>query len=302
MARNALGTGLGALIPGPRFPNLRDDYFLCPVEEIDFDPTQPRQAFDEQALAELEQSVREKGILQPLLVRSDGARYLLVAGERRLRAAKRVGLAEVPVLVKDVATEEAFELALIENIQREDLNAIEEAAAYERLLSARSYTQDALAKRIGKNRVTIANSVRLLKLETDLQQLVIDGQLTAGHARSLLSVSNGLHRKDLAQRIVTDGLSVRAAEAAVAELKASSSPDKPAPQPKRRKATPLQPYFDTVAAELSEALGSTVAVTAKGRKGRVTIEFRSVEDLRALRDRIVGAAESPFSTATPAEA
>ena len=301
MARNALGKGLGALIPGPRYPNRRDDYFLCAVADIDFDPTQPRQLFDEAALGDLEQSVREKGILQPLIVRSDGERYLLVAGERRLRAARRAGLSEVPVLVKDVATDEAFELALIENIQREDLNAIEEASAYKRLLDARGYTQDALSARIGKNRATIANSVRLLNLERDLQQLVIDGQLSAGHARCLLSVDNGLHRKDLAQRIVADGLSVRATEAAVAELKdAPGAPDKP---PKRKpRSAPLQPYFDTVAAELAAALGLAVQVTSRGRKGRVMIDFRSVEDLRALRDHVVGAAESPFSEAPAAEA
>ncbi|MGM0577261.1 MAG: ParB/RepB/Spo0J family partition protein [Myxococcota bacterium] len=284
--RNSLGKGLGALIAPPKYSNLSDEYFLCPIAQVRPDPEQPRQRFDDDALAELIGSIKEKGILQPLVVRKDDQGYVVVAGERRLRAAAQAGLEEVPVLVKDVATEEAFELALIENIQREDLNPVEEAQAYQRLLDRPGMTQDGLARRIGKNRSTVANALRLLRLEAPVQELVVDGKLSAGHARAVLSVDQPDERTDLARTIVDRGLTVREAESAARKLK---EPDT-TPKRSKRSTHPLQPYCDGVAEELAEALGTRVTVKSRGRKGRVILEFKGVDDLRRLRDRLVAAA------------
>lgn len=295
--RQALGKGLGALIAPPRYRNLDDSFFLCPVSEIRPDPHQPRQRFDDGALSELVDSIREKGVLQPLIVRrSDAGDYLIVAGERRFRAAKQAGLTEIPVLVKDVATDEALELALIENIQRQDLDAIEEALAYERLLQRSGYTQEVVARRVGKQRSTIANAVRLLRLPHDLQQRVIDGALTPGHARAVLSLDEPDLQQTLAQRITEEGLSVRQAEQAARRARTearAASPDDPQAPPKRPKRQPaLKPYFDGVAQEITDALGLPTEVRSRGRRGRVVIEFATVEDLRTLRDRLVAMTEA----------
>ncbi len=282
--RQSLGRGLGALLPPPHYANVSDEYFFCPISEIAADPLQPRQTFDPTALDELVQSVREKGVLQPLIVRKVGAGYVVVAGERRLRAATAAGLAEVPVLVKDVASQEALELALIENIQREDLNAIEEAQAYRRLLDRPGMTQETLAHRVGKSRSAIANSLRLLGLEADLQAHVLDGRLSAGHARALLAVDDEEHRGELAQRAVRDGLSVRDLEREAKQARA--------PRAKRAAASeggPLKPYCDALADEISEALGANVKVQLRGRKGKLVISFQGIDDLRRLRDQIGGA-------------
>ena len=279
--RKTLGRGLSALLPAPRFANLSDDYFMCRLSEIDADPDQPRQTFEPQALAELVQSIKEKGILQPLVVRRDGERFRVVAGERRLRAATAAGLDEVPVLVKDVASEEALELALIENIQREDLNPIEEARAYQRLLQRPQMTQDVIARRVGKQRSTVTNAIRLLRLQPELQQHIVDGALSAGHARTLLSVDDPTDRAELARRVIEDGLSVRATEHATRDLKR--------PEPRTRKAAPvhpLQPYCDAVAEELQTHLGTAVRVKVRGRKGRIEIAFEGIEQLRSLRDAL----------------
>lgn len=284
--RKALGRGLGALIAPPRYSNINDDYFMCPIGDVQPDPEQPRQRFDDRALDELVASIKEKGILQPLVVRKQGKSYIIIAGERRHRAAAKAGLKEVPVLVKDVATDEAFELALIENIQREDLNPIEEASAYQRLLDKPGYTQQVVARKVGKDRSTITNATRLLKLESPLQQLVIDGKLTAGHARSLLSVKQPEARQTLAERIVSEGLSVRQTEAAARETTGREPQRRPRRKPEPG---PLAPYYETVARELTQSLGRKVTVASRGARGRLSIEFRSIEDLRKLRDQLTEA-------------
>ena len=286
--RTALGKGLSALIPAPRYTNLNDDYFMCRVADIRQDPTQPRQRFDDDALEELVASIKEKGIIQPLVVRKgepDG--YIVVAGERRLRASRKAGLKEVPVIVKDVATEEAFELALIENIQREDLNAIEEAAAYQRLIDSSSYTQEVLARRLGKNRSTIANALRLLTLSTDHQQLLIDRRITPGHARCLLAVQDDSQRQALAERILSQDLSVRDAEKAARTAKPGTADIQAANDPVQKPASAVQLYCDQLADELSRALDSSVTVKARGRRGKLIISFSSLEELRALHQRLM---------------
>jgi len=286
--RQTLGKGLGALLPAPQYAAHRDDYFLCPVAEIQPDPHQPRHHFDDAALDDLVTSVREKGILQPLVVRAnpDGPGHIVIAGERRLRAAQRLRLRDVPVLVKDVASEEAFELALIENIQREDLNPIEESLAYRRLLDRKGMTQDLLSNRLGKSRSAIANSLRLLKLDETLRGLVSSGELSAGHGRTLLGLDDLDKRSELATKIIEEELSVRETERLVKELaKGTPTPRTP------RGPGPLAPYLDGLAGEIGEALGLTATVKLRGRSGKLTLQFHGVEELRALRDHLALAAE-----------
>lgn len=302
LGRSALGKGLSALIPAPRYANQRDDYFLCKIDEVQADPNQPRQRFDDEKLEELVSSIKEKGILQPIVVRRapDGKPgYIVVAGERRLRAAKKAGLAEVPVLVKDVATSEALELALIENLQREDLNPIEEAQAYQRLLESEDYTQDVLARRLGKNRSTIANALRLLRLSTEHQSMVVEGRISAGHARCLLAVEDDNQRASLAGAIVANELSVREAEDWVrrerdreqAATASGAGSNDDTTDATTSRVTPLQPYYDAVASELSAALGVPVQIQSRGRKGRISIAFASLEELRRLKAQLDPAGE-----------
>ncbi|MFO0748102.1 MAG: ParB/RepB/Spo0J family partition protein [Myxococcota bacterium] len=299
LGRSALGKGLSALIPAPRFANQRDDFFLCKIDDVQADPNQPRQRFDDEKLDELVASIKEKGILQPIVVRraSDGKPgYIVVAGERRLRAARKAGLAELPVLVKDVASSEALELALIENLQREDLNPIEEASAYQRLLESEDYTQDVLARRLGKNRSTIANALRLLRLSAEHQAMVVEGRISAGHARCLLAVEDDAQRATLAGHIVANELSVREAEDWVRrererEQQAESAAASESAEPATPRVTPLQPYYDAVASELSAALGVPVQIQSRGRKGRISITFSSLEELRRLKAHLDPAGE-----------
>lgn len=286
--RTALGKGLGALIPPPRFSHLNDDYFMCPVDKVTPDPHQPRQRFDDDALAELVASVKEKGILQPIVVRKgeEEGTYIVVAGERRLRASRRAGLKDVPVLVKDVASDEALELALIENIQREDLNPIEEAAAFQRLLESKQYTQEVLARHLGKQRSTIANALRLLKLESAHQQLLIDGSITAGHARALLSLDDEEARADLARRVVDQGLSVRDAETVAKRAKEATASRGHKPSTRSDAKSALDTYYDHLADTLSKALGTHVAIKGKGRRGKLVVSFSDLEQLSDLAARL----------------
>lgn len=291
LGRSALGKGLSALIPAPRYANQRDDYFLCPIDDVAPDPGQPRQRFDDERLEELVASIKEKGILQPIVVRKSQSAppsYIVIAGERRLRAAKRAGLTEIPVLVKEVATSEALELALIENLQREDLNPIEEAQAYQRLLESEDFTQDVLARRLGKNRSTIANALRLLRLDAGHQAMVVEGRLTAGHARCLLAVEDDTQRGVLANKIVAEDLSVREAEEWVRREKETP---RNTPEPAAPRVTPLQPYYESVASELGGALEAEVQILSRGRKGRICINFDSLDDLRRLRALLVPGSE-----------
>ena len=277
--RNALGRGLDALIATPRYAQVHDDYMLCPLERIAPDPHQPRQHFDDEALDGLCQSIREHGVIQPLVVRKSGDDFVLIAGERRHRAAKRLGLEAVPVVIRDVSDDETLELALIENLQREDLNPMEEAEAYKRLLERPGMTQERVARRLGRSRSSVANALRLLALGPAHRSMVILGSLSPGHARTLLSLDHEQDRDILANRIVEKQLSVRDAEASARALKASTRAQTPGP---RRH--PLAPYCEGIAAELTESLSAEVRVRVRGRKGRIEIPFDGIEDLRRLRD------------------
>lgn len=246
-----------------------------PIGQIEPDRGQPRTRFDEEALAELENSIREYGVLQPLLVRpmSDGT-YRIVAGERRWRAARRAGLTEVPVIIRSLTDSEAAAIALIENLQRKDLNAIEEAVGIKRLIEEFDFTQEEAADKLSKSRSAIANALRLLALPGDVMKLVSDGELSAGHARTLLGLNDKELIPETARQVIEEKLSVRQTEQLVKAL--NKPPRTPKPKPRR------DTFYDEVELALSDVLARQVTVTTAGEGGRLTIEFFDADDLKKL--------------------
>ena len=290
--RSGLGRGLGALIPNDLIPNEQagghDSALLdLPISSIRPNPHQPRNHFDEEELNSLTASIRAVGVLQPVLVRSVGLdEYELIAGERRWRAARRAGLQTVPALVRTVDDVASVEQALIENLHRTDLNAMEEAGAYQQLIDDFGLTHEQMALRVGRSRATISNTLRLFQLPPSIQRLVIDGQLSAGHARALLGTPDRNFAEALATRAVAQGLSVRAVEEAVRERSggdgtppAGPAPGAPgAPQPGRLR----PPGVLELENLLSTHLDTRVKVDIGPRKGRVVIEFATLEDLERI--------------------
>jgi ParB family chromosome partitioning protein len=274
-ARQALGKGLGALIPEKGVPEGEGKKALqqCGIEEVQPNPFQPRKTFSDEQLQELVDSIREKGILQPLLVRRKSDGYELIAGERRWRAAQRAGLREIPILVRDVSDSEMLELSLIENIQRENLNAIEEAEAYKRLVEQFHFTQEEISKKVGKDRTTIANTIRLLRLPPEIKLSLAEGKITMGHARAFLSLDGVDKQKLLWKRLLSGGLSVRQTESLVKRLRTRSSPT-----PRRS-----NPEWSVLVEELQRALGTKVRIVGKGKRGKIEIDFFSPDEL----DRII---------------
>ena len=279
---SVLGRGLSSLIPAAKTqaaPAAKDGTPLfVPIERITAMVNQPRQHFDDRALRQLALSIREQGILQPLLVvPEEGGRFGLIAGERRLRAAQLAGLMEVPVVVRQIGPTEAFEVALIENIQRQDLNPLEEAEAYERLIAEHGYTQETLAQRVGKDRSTLTNALRLLKLAPSLRRRVALGSLTAGHARALLALDSIAEQEALAVRIDAEGLSVRAVERLVAEAKESSKPKE------KRPGRPVSPERRAWTRAFEARLGRRVGIkTHEDGGGVVSFPFKDAKDIEAL--------------------
>jgi ParB family chromosome partitioning protein len=280
--RKALGRGLDALIPGagrssatePALEVATSDVLVA-IDKIHPNPRQPRTEFDEGALADLVASVRAQGVLQPLLVRrTDDGDYELIAGERRLRAAERAGLTHVPVFVRETSDVESLEMALVENVQRDDLSPLEEATAYQRLIHEFGHTQEAVAERVGKSRPAIANALRLLRLPESIKQDLARGRLTAGHARVLLSIEDADAQVRAAKQIQARQMSVRDAEQLAATRKTGS------------KTPSRDPHRGAIERELSSVLGTRVRITPKGRGGRIEIEFYSPEELQGLVDRI----------------
>ncbi|MEZ0329435.1 MAG: ParB/RepB/Spo0J family partition protein [Dissulfuribacterales bacterium] len=275
-AKNVLGKGLGALLPDiDTYDTGRPGFFVCPIEKIHPNPLQPRKNIDPITLQGLAQSIAEKGILQPLVVREIENGYELIAGERRWRAAQAAGLKSVPVVVKDVSPPEAMELALIENVQREDLNPIEEAMAYRRLIDELGLTQEEVAARVGKERSTITNTMRLLQLPAALQQDLIEGNLNTGHARALLMLDNEADREFLRNQIVAKGLSVRQAEETARRLN-----KKVGLQKKNKKIQ--DPDIQSLADDLSQRLGLKVNIVHKGKGGRLELYYRNTEEFDGL--------------------
>jgi len=275
--RKALGRGLSALIPdADKLDNNGQQFFLCPVEAIEPNPYQPRQDFSESELEEMVNSVREKGILTPLLVSKVESGYQLIAGERRWRAAQRAGLERVPVVIREVSPTESLELALIENIHRKDLNPIEEALAYEKLLEQMGTTHEGLAKRLGKDRSALTNLLRLLKLPRFIQKDLVDGVLSMGHARAIAGLKKSEDQKALRDRIVKRGLSVRQAESLARQIGKTGPSEKKKPE--------YDYYFQSLANDLKRSLGTKVDISRKGKQGRIVIHFYSDDELDRLLD------------------
>jgi ParB family chromosome partitioning protein len=271
----ATGTGDDAQVSVPGAA-----YAEVPVGAIEHNPRQPRQVFDEDTMAELTHSIREFGVLQPVVVRASDAGYELVMGERRLRAAKAAGLRTIPAIVRSTADDEMLRDALLENIHRTQLNPLEEAAAYQQLLEEFSTTHDELAQRIGRSRPQISNTIRLLNLPLAVQRRVAAGVLSAGHARALLGLEAADDQDELASRIVAEGLSVRATEELVALAQRGPNRAKPrraAPAPRM-----TAPAAADLAAQLSDAFDTRVRVDIGRRKGRITVEFASIDDLERI--------------------
>ena len=258
-------------------------YAEIPLDDVRPNPRQPRTVFDEEALAELVYSIREIGLLQPIVVRpvavgADGVHYELVAGERRWRASREAGLARIPAIVRETADDVLLRDALLENLHRAQLNALEEAAAYQQLLDDFGCTQEELATRIGRSRPQVSNTLRLLRLPAPVQRRVAAGVLSAGHARALLSLDDTAAMDALATRIVAEGLSVRAVEEIVAVGEADGRERVRVARPRR----PTAPGLSEIADRLSDRLETRVRVEAGKAKGKVTIEFATMDDLRRI--------------------
>lgn len=279
--KKVLGRGLGALIgevQRPQEAQQKEKYFQCPIEDISPNRTQPRKRFEETALKELSDSIREKGVIEPLIVRKDPTGgYELIAGERRWRASRMAGLAQVPVVVIEATDSDSLELAIIENIQRADLNAIEEAEAYRSLMNAFNLSQDEVAKRVGKERATVANYLRLLKLQPEVKEELIKGSITMGHARALLAIESHSAQTSLLRAIITGGLSVREAEALASAGAAATEK-----RPKKEMRSAHSPLED----ELRTIFGTKVALKDRKGKGRIEINYFSADERERILDML----------------
>ncbi len=278
----ALGRGLDALIPDASFdvdsdaaPSTRP-YLECDIHLIRPNRYQPRSHFDPDELAQLSESIRTQGIIQPLLVCKADVGYELVAGERRLRAAKMAGLETVPVVIKEVTDGQMLEMSIVENIQRENLNPIEESEAYHRLIEEFGLTQEQAAQRVGKSRSAVANFLRLRQLPDPIRESIIDGQLSMGHARAILGATSAAHQNAVWRAVIRKGLSVRQTEALIKRMAKSAQVID------AKKTTTEQRHLNHVAENLSRTFGTKVQIKKRGKKGRLEIEFYSNEDLDRL--------------------
>ena len=285
MAARGLGKGLDALIPAgdkkiTKEENTKGAETVVKITKVEPNRSQPRKNFDEDALQERADSIKQFGLLQPILVQDKGEYYEIIAGERRWRAAKLAGLKEVPVIIRNYSSQEIVEISLIENIQREDLNPIEEAQAYKRLLTEFNLKQDEVAERVSKSRTAVTNSMRLLKLCDGVQQMIIDDMLSTGHARALIPIEDPELQLQLAQRIFDEKLSVREVEKLVKSIL------KPAEEKPKKEEIPqsLMYIYQNIENKLKDKLSRKVAISPKGKNGsgKIEIEFYSNDDLEKL--------------------
>ena len=278
-----LGKGLGALIPEVEEAeeNVEESSkMLISINKIKSDEEQPRKLFDSEKIAELAESIKTHGIIQPLILRKyNEDQYIIVAGERRWRAAKMAGLKEVPAVIMELTDRDILEVSLIENIQRQDLNPIEEAIAYRKLLNDFNITQEELSKRIGKSRVTIANTIRLTNLDDRVQQYIIESIITEGHGRTLLAIDDKEKQYELAQKVIDEKLSVRELERLIKKLN-----DKEEKEKVIWSIDYLNPYYKEVTNQLQNHFGTKVNILNKKNKGRIEIEYYSEEDLQRILD------------------
>lgn len=284
----ALGKGLNALFTETAAESGSEPEASLPIASIVRNPDQPRKSFDETQLSELSDSIKQNGVLQPILVRKKGDKYEIVAGERRYQASKLAGLKEIPAIIRDIDDAEVFQLALIENLQRSDLTPIEEARGYRQLLDTKGLTQEGLAKILSKSRSAIANTLRLMDLPQEVQDLMEEGQITPGHARAILAVPTEEGRIKLAQKVVAENLTVRQTENLAPLFSVTRDeikPKNPAPQ-----------YFKRAARTLRQALDTTVKVKQVRGKNKIEIEFKDEDDLARIIDRLSSEPQSQESS------
>ena len=283
--RRALGRGLSALIPDPEGEERREPSAAAEValSELEPNPYQPRLTIDPQKLAELAASIRASGIVQPILVRRRGERYQIIAGERRWRAAEAAGLASVPVSVREVKDEQLLELALVENVQRQELSPLEEAQAFQRLQGELGLSQEEIARRVGRDRTTVANTVRLLKLPRELRELLTQGRLDAGHARALLALERAEDQLALGREAARKGLSVREVERRVALLRTPRG---------GQRAARKEPNTAAAEERLRRALGTRVLIARRGKGGAIRVLFKSEAELQRLYELMLRAGRS----------
>lgn len=287
--KGGLGKGLDSLISNKvgviekveaRKPELDKEVIFVKITKVEPNREQPRKNFDEDSLLELSESIKQHGILQPLLVQDKKDYFEIIAGERRWRAAKMAGMKEIPVIIKKLSDREAVEISLIENIQREDLNPIEEALAFKRLLTEFHLKQDEVAERVSKSRTSVTNSIRLLKLDERVQQMVVDDMISTGHARALISIEDPDEQYNIAQKVFDEKLSVRDVEKLVKNL---NKPEKPKKEEVEDKS--LDIIYQDIEEKLKQTLGTKVAISSKGNgAGKMEIEFYSHDDLDKLID------------------
>lgn len=278
----ALGKGLNALIPEEVTVEKEDSKTMVPLNSIKNNSQQPRKSFDNEKIAELAESIKHHGIIQPLILKQDGDNYLIVAGERRWRAAKMLGLKEVPAVVMDLTDDkQILEISLIENIQRQDLNPIEEALAYKRLLMEFKLTQEELSKRIGKSRTAITNTMRLINLDERVQQYLIEGVISEGHGRTLLAIDDNDLQYEIAQKVIDEKLSVRELEKLIKRISNENNKVK-----EQSKVKELNPYYKDIRDKLQNYFGTKVNLSTKKNKGKIEIEYYSEEDLQRILDII----------------
>ena len=291
--QSGLGQGLSALIPEKETISQpfnqeennsykeaspeHEEFVWLKIDEVKANPNQPRSNFDDVRQQELTESIKHHGILQPILVRFNNFQYEIIAGERRFRAAKAAGLHQIPAFVRDVDDQNSFEQAIVENLQRDNLNAIEEATAFQRLIDEFGYTQQQVAERVGKGRPTVANSLRLLYLSPELQEMLKLGKISAGHGRALLGIEDVQSQLILAERIIKEGLSVRQIEELVVSLSQSKSINSPIETKNSKEAGVLE-----VENFLSDKLNTKVSVVTRGGKGRIVVDFADMDDLHRI--------------------
>jgi ParB family transcriptional regulator, chromosome partitioning protein len=283
-----LGKGLGALIPELAQENQNSDAQLeVNINDIQTNPYQPRKEFIDEKLNELAESIKIHGIIQPLLVRQIGDKYQLIAGERRLRAAKLVGLTEVPVVIREMSDQAMMEVALVENLQREDLNPIEEADAYQRLINEFQLTQDEIAKKVGKSRPAIANTLRLLNLPSEIRNDLGKGTLTMGHARALLSLKTPDEQKRVWGQVQTQELSVRETEDFIRQLNAPPTVSRETKKIPAKTSLGKDPNVVEIEDELQHVFGTKVIIRATGTGGKIEIDYYSGEDFERICEKLI---------------
>lgn len=278
----ALGKGLSALIPDESFnTDNKNSTLYISINEIKSDKDQPRKSFDSEKIAELTESIKTHGIIQPLILRKiDNNQYIIVAGERRWRAAKIAGLKEVPAIIMDLTESEILEISLIENIQRQDLNPIEEAIVYKKLIDDFKMTHEELSKRIGKSRTSITNTMRLINLDDRVQQYIIEGVISEGHGRALLGIKDFEIQYELAQQVIDEKLSVRELEKIIRRIIEPNNRNSSSSKQE------LNPYYKEIKNQLQNYFGTKVNISNKNNKGKIEIEYYSEDDLQRILDII----------------